>query len=72
MNINKIISGDLIYNYLYNVSDLEVEFKQNESGYSKDMDGQIKIYLKSFEMKEWQLRYSIKENGLSFFTHLIV
>ena len=70
--MNKELSGNEIYNYLYNVSDFEIEFKQNESGFSKDMDGQIKLYLKSSQMKEWTLRYSIKDNGISFFPHLIV
>ena len=37
--MNKELSGNEIYNYLYNVSDFEIEFKQNESGFSKDMDG---------------------------------
>lgn len=72
INLNKEISGDEIYNYLYNLSDFEIEFKQNESGFSKDIDGQIKLYLNSSNIKTWTLRYTIKENGMSFFPHVIV
>jgi hypothetical protein len=43
MNINKEISPQ-VYNYLYNISDLEFEFLQNESGYSKDVDGHVKLF----------------------------
>jgi len=71
MNMNKEISLG-IYNYLYNISDLEIEFKPNESGFSKDIDGQIKVYLKTYNMKEWNLRYNIKENGMNFFPHLVI
>jgi hypothetical protein len=70
--MNRELSGYELYNYLYNISDLEIEFKQNESGFSKDIDGIIKLYLKSTNMKEWNLRYNIKENGINFFPHLIV
>ena len=72
MNLNKELSCEETYNYLYNLSDFEIEFKQNESGFSKDIDGQIKLYLKSSHMKEWTLRYIIKDNGMFFFPHLIV
>jgi hypothetical protein len=51
---------------------MEIEFKQNESGFSKDIDGQIKIYLKSYNTKEWNLRYNIRESGMTFFPHLII
>jgi hypothetical protein len=71
LNLNKEISED-IYIYLYNLADLEMEFKQNESGFSKDMDGNVKISLKTQSSKEWNLRYYIKENGMHFFPHLII
>jgi len=41
-NINKELSGEVCYNYLYNLYDLEIIFKKNESGYSKDIDGQVR------------------------------
>lgn len=72
MNMNKELSGEELYNYLYNISDLEIEFKPNVSGFSVDIDGQIKVYLKIQQMKEWNLRYTIKENGINFFPHLLV
>ncbi len=69
--MNKEISYG-IYNYFYNISDIEIEFKPNESGFSRDIDGQIKVYLKTYNTKEWNLRYSIKENGMNFFPHLVI
>lgn len=41
VNMNRQISGEEIYNYLYNLFDMEIIFKNNESGYSKDIDGQV-------------------------------
>lgn len=70
--MNRDLSDEELYNYLYNLSDFEIEFKQNESGFSKDIDGRIKLYLKTSSLKEWNLRYYIKENGINFFSHLIV
>jgi hypothetical protein len=30
-----------MYTYIHNISDYEIEFRANESGYSKDIDGQV-------------------------------
>lgn len=70
--MNKELSGVELYSYLYNLSDFEIQFKQNESGYSKDIDGRINLLLKTISPKEWSLRYNIKENGINFFPHLII
>ena len=72
VNINQEISNKKLYSYFYNISDIEIIFKPNESGFSKDIDGQIKIYYKSTNIKEWNLRYNIKENGIFLFPHLII
>lgn len=72
VNFNKELSGTEIYHYLYNWCDIQIEFKQNESGYSKDVDGFAKFSFNSMQMKEWNLRYSIRDTGINFFPHLIV
>lgn len=41
--MNRELSGKELHNYLYNISDIEIEFLQNESGFSKDIDGHVYI-----------------------------
>jgi hypothetical protein len=71
-NINKELSDRNLYSYLYNISDFEIEFKENESGFSKDIDGRLVLHLKSSNSKQWNLRYSVKDNSINFFPHLII
>jgi hypothetical protein len=43
-NLNKELSSEDCFNYLYNLFDMEITFKKNESGYSKDIDGQVNLF----------------------------
>jgi hypothetical protein len=70
--INKELSDNDLYSYLFNTSDFEIEFKENESGYSKDITGRIILHLKSTNSAQWNLRYNIKENTINYFPHLII
>lgn len=63
-----------LYNYIDHLSDLEFEFLDNESGFSKDIDGKIRISIKDNLNKSsnWILIYKIKENFIDFMQHLNV
>jgi len=41
--LNKEILGEEISNYVLNMSDIEMKVKHNDSGFSKDVDGQVKL-----------------------------
>lgn len=61
------------YAYLSHLADLEFEFIENESGYSKDIDGKINIKVNSSSLENnWNLIYKIKENCIEFYTNLVV
>jgi hypothetical protein len=72
LNINKEISSAESYNFLYNVSDIEFIINNLESGYSKDVDGQIRFLFKSEIIRDYKLRYAIKNNNIDFFPHLVI
>jgi hypothetical protein len=44
-NFNREISGEEVNSYLYNLHDMEIIFNKNESGYSKDIDGQVFLFI---------------------------
>jgi hypothetical protein len=61
------------YSYLNYLCDLVFEFIENESGYSKDIDGKVVISIKSFSLENsWKLIYKIKENCIEFFNNLMI
>jgi hypothetical protein len=61
------------YVYLSHMADVEFEFCENDSGFSKDIDGNVNISIKSSYIENsWKLIYKIKENCIEFFTNLVV
>lgn len=61
------------YVYLSHLADLEFEFCENDSGYSKDIDGNVSISIKASAIENsWKLIYKIKENCIEFYTNLVV
>ena len=77
--VNKDLNEDKTIDYLIYLSDIIIEFKQNESGFSKDLDGMMNINI-NFEKyngdisgnKNASIRYKIKSNNIDFFTHLTI
>lgn len=83
----ELLNDKNIKEYYEYLGDIIITFKANESGHSKDIDGVMKIILQSFDnfnffeenqvlnestLKQTDLRYSIKDNTIKFFTHLSI
>jgi hypothetical protein len=76
-SINKEINEQSTIDYIRYLSDIIIEFKQNESGFSKDVDGMMNININKDKLnndingdKISQIRYSLQSNNIKFFTHL--
>jgi hypothetical protein len=78
-SLNKEINEQSTIDYIRYLSDIIIEFKQNESGFSKDLDCMMNINI-NFEKyngdisgnKNASIRYKIKSNNIDFFTHLTI
>ena len=77
--MNKDLNEEKTIDYIKYLSDIIIEFKQNESGFSKDLDGimNVNINLEKYngdisEDKNASIRYKIKSNNIDFFTHLTI
>lgn len=77
--INKSLNDEKTIEYIQYLSDIMFNFKQNESGFSKDVDGILGIQVSydginmdSSGEKKTSIRYSLKENAINFFTHLAI
>ena len=77
--LNKSLNEETTIEYIQYLSDIMFNFKQNESGFSKDVDGILSIQINydginmdSSGEKKTSLRYSLKENTINFFTHLTI
>lgn len=77
--VNKSLNEEKTIEYIQYLSDIMFNFKQNESGFSKDVDGILSIQINydginmdSSGEKKTSLRYSLKENTINFFTHLTI
>ena len=76
-SINKEINEQSTIDYIRYLSDIIIEFKQNESGFSKDVDGIMNITINKDKLnnditgdKSAQIRYILQSNNIKFFTHL--
>ncbi|MCQ2815866.1 MAG: hypothetical protein MJ252_01240 [archaeon] len=77
LNLN--LNEKKVIEYMKYVSDFKILFKKNESGSSKDIDGLIQFdfgfdkYNSDIVTKKiCNLRFSILDNGIKFFTHLTI
>lgn len=72
-NTSIIGKENTLYNYIDHLSDFEFEFIDNESGFSKDIDGKLKISFKGqFLDSTCSVIYKIKENCIEFMQHLSI
>jgi len=76
-SINKELNEQSTIDYIRYLSDITIKFKQNESGFSKDVDGMIIININKDKLdgdingdKNAQIRYSLQNNNIKFFAHL--
>lgn len=79
LTVNKELNEEKTVNYCEYLSDMIFNFRQNESGFSKDVDGILSIVINqngitsdSFGEKKTSIRYSLRDNNINFFTHLAV
>lgn len=73
INLNKgLLNSDDDYVYSSYLADLELEFIENESGFSKDIDGKINVNYKSIDRQSITLIYKLKENGIDVFNNLVI
>lgn len=73
IGINRtLLNSDDDYIYASYLSDLELEFVENESGFSKDIDGKINVNYKSIDKSSVTVIYKLKENGIDVFNNLII
>lgn len=70
-SINKELNNDNIIKYIEYLSDFEIIFKNNESGFSKDLTGIMDILIKMEQREEKKsFRYNLKTNEIKIFTHI--
>lgn len=73
LNTSLLEEDSFDYKLISHLADIEFEFLPNESGFSKDIDGKVKITLNSLmSTSVVNLIYKIKENGFEFMQHFIV
>ncbi len=76
-SVNKDLNEQSTIDYIRYLSDIIIEFKQNESGFSKDVDGMMNIIINNDKLngditgdKASHIRYYLQSNNIKFFTHL--
>ena len=79
LTVNKELNDEKTVSYCEYLSDIVFKLRQNESGFSKDVDGILSIVINqngitsdSFGDKKTSIRYSLRDNNINFFTHLTV
>ena len=70
-SINKELNNDNIIKYIDYLSDFEIIFKNNKSGFSKDITGIMDILIKMEQREDKKsFRYNLKTNEIKIFTHI--
>ena len=79
LTVNKELNDEKTVSYCEYLSDIVFKLRQNESGFSKDVDGILSIVINqngitsdSLGDKKTSIRYSLRDNNINFFTHLTV
>lgn len=73
VNTSLLEEDSLDSRFISHLADIEFEFLPNESGFSKDIDGKVKIIQNTLmSSSAINLIYKIKENGIEFMQHFIV
>lgn len=77
--INKELNDNTTFEYISYISDIVFSFRHNESGFSKDVDGLLGVQLlfpgvdsTGYSKQNLLIRYSFKDNGIKFFSHLTI
>ena len=77
--INKELNDNTTFEYISSISDIIFSFRHNESGFSKDVDGLLGVQLlfpgvdsTGYSKQNLLIRYSLKDNGIKFFSHLTI
>ena len=77
--INKELNDNTTFEYISYISDILFSFRHNESGFSKDVDGLLGVQLlfpgvdsTGYSKQNLLIRYSLKDNGIKFFSHLTI
>ena len=70
-SINKELNSQKLVNYIEYLSDILIGLKNNESGFSKDMNGILNITIKKELNEELKsFRYSLKYKSIEIFNHI--
>ena len=70
-SVNKELNNENIIKYIDYLSDFEIIFKNNESGFSKDITGIMDILIKMEQREDKKsFRYNLKTNEIKIFTHI--
>ena len=70
-SINKELNSQKLVNYIEYLSDILIGLKNNESGFSKDMNGILDITIKKELNEELKsFRYSLKYKSIEIFNHI--